>query len=262
LPSPPVKINRSRALALALGVPLAIGLIGYVGLYYVALVGQDSFQVHTAVTPAGDQVTVGVGSGNVSVVPSADRQAHLEGVISYSLVRPEVHWTTSPSGTMLEGVNCIWLANNCGADFTLAVPPDQGVNASSGSGNVKATGLVSRLTLYSGSGDVSIEHVSGPLDLSAGSGDITGTDVSATAVRASDDSGDVDLSFNRAPDQVRVSASSGDITVVLPANVAYAVSATTSNGTPDIGVRTSPSSHHVIDLTADSGNINVVTASQ
>jgi DUF4097 and DUF4098 domain-containing protein YvlB len=125
---------------------------------------------------------------------------------------------------------------------------------------VSATDLGAPLTLQSGSGDVSIGRVSGRLDLSAGSGDITGTDVSAVTVRASDGSGDVDISFNRAPDLVRINDSSGDITVALPTNVAYAVSASTSSGTPTVGVPTSTSSHHVIVLTADSGNINVVPA--
>ena len=155
--------------------------------------------------------------------------------------------------------NCIWVGN-CGSELTLAVPRGQGVNASAGSGNVSANDLASPLVLYSGSGNVSIADVSGSLDLTAGSGDITGTDVSATTVRASDGSGDVDLSFKRVPDQVRVSASSGDITVALPGDVSYAVSASTNNGAPDIGVPTSSSSRHVIDLTAGSGDINVIPA--
>ena len=260
MPSTTLKLDRGRILTLALGVPIAIGVIGYGGLYYVALVGQDSFHVQTAVTPAGGQVTVGVGSGNISVVASADPQAHIDGVISYSIIRPNVHWATSPSGTVLEGANCLWVAHDCGANFTLAVPSGQGVNASSGSGTVQARDVVSSLTLYSGSGNVSIERVSGSLDLSAGSGDITGTDVSARTVHASDGSGNVALSFTGVPDQVRVSASSGNITVALPTTVAYAVSATTSYGTPSIGVPTSSTSHHVIDLTAGSGNITVVPA--
>ncbi len=254
-----LKLDRPRVLALALGVPFAIAAIGYGGLYCVALVGQDSFHIRTAVTPTSGEVTVGVSSGDITVLPSADEQAHLEGVISYSLIRPDVHFATGPSGTVLDGMSCLWVGN-CGAELTLAVPPGRGVNASAGSGNVSATDLGAPLTLQSGSGDVSIGRVSGRLDLSAGSGDITGTDVSAVTVRASDGSGDVDISFNRAPDQVRINDSSGDITVALPTNVAYAVSASTSSGTPTVGVPTSTSSHHVIVLTDDSGNINVVPA--
>jgi hypothetical protein len=62
------------------------------------------------------------------------------------------------------------------------------------------------------------------------------------------------------PAQVRVTASSGDITVALPTNVSYAVEVNAVSGTPDIAVPTNSSSHYVIHLTAHSGNINVVPA--
>ena len=107
---------------------------------------------------------------------------------------------------------------------------------------------------------MSVERASGALDLGSGSGDITGGGLSATSVNANVGSGDVDLSFTQPPAQVRVTASSGDVTVAVPANVSYAVDVSTSSGTPDVGVPTNSASHHVIHLTAGSGNVSVVPA--
>ena len=252
-------LNRPRRWALALGVPFALALITYGGLTYVGLVGQDNFRVHATVTPAGGRVDVGVGDGDITVGPSGDDQAHLSGVVSYSIFRPAVHWRATPTGTFLEGPSCSWLGN-CSAELNLTIPGGQAVKASSGSGNVSAANVGGALTLSAGSGDVSVERASGALDLGSGSGDITGSGLSARSVNANAGSGDVDLSFTQPPAQVRVTASSGDVTVAVPANVSYAVDVSTSSGTPDVGVPTNSASHHLIRLTAGSGNVSVVPA--
>jgi hypothetical protein len=252
-------LNRPRRWALALGVPFAVALIAYGGLIYVGLVGQDHFRVQAAVARVGGRVSVGVGSGDITVGPSADNQAHLTGVVSYSIFRPSVHWHTTPAGTFLVGPSCPWLGM-CSAELTVTVPPVHTVKASSGSGNVNAANVGGKLTLSTGSGDVSVERVSGVLDLDSGSGNITGRGLSAPKVNANAGSGDVDLSFTRPPERVTVTASSGDITVAVPANVSYAVDVSTSSGAPEVGVPTNSASHHVIHLTAGSGNVSVVPA--
>jgi hypothetical protein len=251
-------LDRRRVLALAIGVPVALVLVAYGGLLYVGLIGQDNFRVQTSVTAVGGKVSMSVGNGNISVVPSHDGQAHVSGVVSYTLFRPSVQWETTANGTVLEGPSCNWLGN-CGAELTLAVPPGHDVNASSGSGDVGASRVGGgALTLSSGSGNVSVDRAAGPLDLSAGSGDISGTGLSGPRVNANDGSGDVSLSFTRPPSEVRVSAGSGDIRVELPTNVSYHVEVTAYSGTPSISVPTDSSSPRVIHLVADSGNVEVV----
>lgn len=253
----PLQMTRGRRWALGIGVPVAIALIAYGGMQFVSLAGQDSFRVQTAISPSGGKVSVSVGNGNVNVMPSRDGQAHLNGVVNYSIVRPSVHWVTTPTGTVLDGPSCIW-TGNCGANLDLAVPAGVAVKASSGSGDVAARDMGGALDLYSGSGDVSLERASGPLVLGTGSGDITGRDLSAPSVRANDGSGDVNLSFSRPPAEVNVSASSGDVRVALPADVSYDVQATSSSGGSTVGVPTNPSSRHVIRVTSGSGDVYVV----
>jgi Putative adhesin len=251
-------LSGPRRRALAIGVPFALVLIAYGGFTYVAQFAQDNFRIHTAVAPIAGTVKVSLASGDISVGPSGDDQAHLSGVVSYSIFRPAVHWQTTPTGTVLNGPNCLPIAGNCGADLTLTVPTGQTVDASSGSGNVQASGTDGRLTLSSGSGNVSVKQVSGPLDLGSSSGNVTGTHLSAPDVKVDDSSGNVNLYFIKPPSQVKVSASSGNITVAVPGHVAYAVDTSASSGSTSIRVPTNPSSHYVIRLTAASGDIDIV----
>jgi len=250
-------LTTGRRWALVLGLPFVLGTIGYGGLNYVALVGQDSYRIQPIIAPISNNVAVGVGNGDITVVPSSGNQAVLSGRVNYSLIRPVLKWENTATGTFLAGPNCFWAAN-CGAELTLAAPIGEAVRATSASGNVSARNLTGALDLNDDSGDVLVDHVSGPLVLSASSGDIRGTYISATKVEAHDDSGDIDLSFDRPPNQVDVSDDSGNITVAVPGNVQYSVVAKTYSGPRNIGVPTNPASHNVIHLSDDSGDISVV----
>jgi len=253
----PLVLSAGRRWALVLGLPFVLGAIGYGGLNFVALVGQDSYRLQPITAPISNKVSVGVGNGDITVVPSSGKRAVVSGVVHYSLFRPVVKWDHTATRTFLVGPNCFW-AGSCGAELTLAVPARDAVRATSGSGNVSARGLTGALDLDDGSGDIQLDYVSGPLVLSDSSGDITGTYISATRVQANDSSGDVDLSFTRPPDDVDVSDASGDITVAVPAKVSYSVVANADSGSTDIRVPTNPLSHNVIHLSDDSGDISVV----
>jgi hypothetical protein len=255
----PLSLTTGRRWALVLGLPFVLAGIGYGGLDYVALVGQDSYRLAPITAPISDKVTVGIGNGDITVSPSAGTRAVISGRVNYSLFRPVVKWEHTATGAFLQGPNCFW-AGECGAELTLAVPPGEAVRATSGSGDVRAGNLTGALNLDASSGDILLSRLSGALILTDGSGDISGSDVSAAKVQANDSSGDVDLSFDRAPHDVVISDGSGDITVAVPANTSYAVVANASSGSTNIAVPTNPASHNVIHLSAASGDINVVPA--
>ena len=239
----PLALTTGRRWALLLGLPIVLATIADGGFQCVALVGQDTYRVAPITAPLGNKVSVGVGNGDITVVPGAGKRAVLTGVVNYSLFRPVVKWEHTATATFLDGPNCFWV---------------EAVRATSGSGDVSASNLTGALNLNAGSGDITLDHLSGPLVLSAGSGDINGTSISATNVQANDSSGDVDLSFNRVPTDVDIGDGSGDITVAVPANVSYSVVAKASSGSTNIGVPTNPLSHNVIHLSAASGDISIV----
>jgi hypothetical protein len=253
----PLVLTPGRRWALLIGLPFVLAAIVDGGFQCVALVGQDSYRIAPIPAPVANKVSVGVGNGDITVVPGTGKRAVLSGVVNYSLFRPVVKWEHTASGTFLVGPNCSWVGM-CGAALTLATPAGEAVRATSGSGDVSARNLTGALDLEDSSGDIIVGYVSGPLVLSASSGDITGTNISATKVQANDSSGDVDLSFDRAPDDVDVSDASGDITVAVPANVSYSVVAKAYSGSSNINVPTNPLSHNVIHLSDDSGDISVV----
>lgn len=247
-------------MALAIGLPFVFAAIGYGGLGFVSLVAHDHFRVPARSVPGTHKVTIGVGSGDVSVSPSHDGRSQFSGVVYYSLFRPKLHWRATPAGVvhLSGGPICLGWAWDCGANLQLSIPPGRYVQASSGSGNVRAHDLSGSVKLSSGSGDVVAKTLSGPLTLYAGSGNITATGLSSPTVRASDGSGDVKLAFTKPPTQVRVGDSSGNITIALPANVAYYVVAHASSGSTNISVPQDPKSHRVVRLSDGSGNIKVV----
>jgi hypothetical protein len=249
-------LTPGRWWALTLGTPLALATIAYGGLNYVALVAQDSFRVQHAL--GGTHVTVGLGSGNLTVVPrtSAAGYTGVRGVVDYSLVRPHVAWKTAGDETTFIGPSCIWVGS-CEANLTLTVHPAEAVTASTGSGDLRVQGVAGPLKLEDGSGEISVANLSGPEVLQAGSGDITGSGLRATTVQATDGSGDVHLVFTRPPDEVRINASSGDINLTLPGGYSYRVSSDASSGSSHINVVRDPASHRVIDLQDGSGNIDV-----
>jgi hypothetical protein len=255
----PLVLTPGRRWSLVLGLPFVLAAIADGGFQCVALVGQDTYRIAPIMAPIGNKVSVGVGNGDIKVVPGTGKRAVLRGVVNYSLFRPVVKWEHTATGTILVGPNCFWVGN-CGAELTLAVPAGEAVRATSTSGDVSARNLTGALDLDDASGDIMLNYVSGPLVLSASSGDITGAYISATKVQANDSSGDIDLSFDHVPKDIDIGDGSGDITVAVPANVSYSVVAKASSGSTNIGVPTNPLSHNVIHLIAASGDISVVAS--
>jgi hypothetical protein len=252
-----IELTRGRRWALAFGLPVLLAVIGYTGLDYVALVGQDTYALHPIVLPSKAKVTLTVENGDLAVQPSRDGRSRLDGTITYSLVRAEVTWSATAQGTVVSGPDCYWVGN-CGADLRLVVPPDRALDATLGSGDLTLEAMTGPLKLDDDSGDMVVGRITGTLVAYDGSGDITGTDLRSSSVKATDDSGDVNLSFARPPDNLRVNDSSGDITVSVPAGVAYKVTARASSGSTNIDVTNDPSSKRVIVLNDGSGDIAVV----
>lgn len=252
-----MRLTTGRRLALAVGLPFALASVGYAGLNYVSLAGQAKYSLRSTVLPEAPALSLSLGPGSLAVTPSADRRAHLDGEVNYSLVYARVEWRSTPTGVSVSGPQCFWIGN-CGSDLRLALPRPERLHATLGDGSLDISGVRASLQISDGSGDIRLSRVSGPLEMSAGSGNISATGISSASVRASDSSGDVHLSFDKAPTMVDVHDGSGDITVVVPGDVAYRVVAQASSGSKNVGVPTNPASPRVIDVYDSSGNINVV----
>ncbi|HYB88797.1 MAG TPA: DUF4097 family beta strand repeat-containing protein [Streptosporangiaceae bacterium] len=265
-----------RWVALVIGTPLALVVIGWTALTAVAFAGLGSARVHLAVPLHGRTAAVSVDEGDISVGPGSAGQLRVHGTVHYSLIRPKLTWQRSGSTIALHA-RCQVPTGVCSFDYAVAVPPAARSEVSTASGNLTASGLAGTVTLSADSGDIKATGISGRATISdhsgnitvtspAGarvlimddSGDITGTGVSSRQLNAQDQSGDITVVFTKVPDLVRISDSSGNIKLVLPPGpTAYRVSANTSSGQTSISVPQSPTSPHVISATDESGDITI-----
>jgi hypothetical protein len=271
-------MTRGRVLALVVGVPLVLAVIGWTALTEVAFAGQGSYPVNLDLRAAGGTARVSVDSANMTVVPAASGQLSLTGTAHYSVVRSSVTWRRTRSGLIVAS-RCKFPTGVCSADFTVAMPPGARALLSDGSGDMTLRGLTGHVSAGAGSGNISAYGLSGTVDLGAGSGDVRGTALSGPRVTlssgsgnisfsgvtgaqvvASDGSGDVTLVFTKVPSFVRVKDDSGNVTLVLPPGRAtrYQVNASTASGNSVVGVPTTlVSRNHVITVTDGSGDISI-----
>ena len=254
----PLPMTRGRRVALLLGLPVALALIGYTGLTEVALAGQASYPVRLAVQVHGGTVRLSAGEADVRVSQAPGSQLLLTGTAHYSLVRSTVTLHRTPSGVIVSP-RCRFIAGVCGFDLHAAVPEGKRAVISTGSGSVHAENMPDGITLETGSGDISGGALSGPeVTLKTGSGDIGITGLAGSRVFASAGSGDITLTFTRVPARVHVENGSGNVTVVLPpGNTFYQVNASTDSGNREVTVPTSSASQHVITVTDGSGNVSI-----
>src|ERR1019366_8803490 len=91
-------------------------------------------------------------------------------------------------------------------------------------------------------------------------GTISVTGLAAADVVASNNSGDISLTFSKVPQQVNVTDSFGNVTLVLPPGAtAYRVQTRDSFGTTTVSVPQSPTARNVITVSNNSGDITIIT---
>ena len=272
----PLPMTPWRWVALVIGTPLALLVIGWTALTAVAFAGLGSYRVNLATSIHGRTAAVSVDEGDISVGPGRAGEIRVHGTLHYSIVRPELRWQRLPSTIALYS-HCRVPTGVCSFDYVVTVPPEARSRVSTGSGNLTASGLAGTVTLSADSGDLMATRISGNAtitDHSGGivvtslagarvlitndSGDITGRAVSSQILTVQDQSGDIRVVFSKVPQRVQVSDSSGDITLVLPPGPAtYRVSASSSSGSTTIDVPRSLTSSHLISVTNQSGDISI-----
>lgn len=275
----PLPMTPARRVALVIGTPIALLIIGWTALTAVAWAGQASYRVHLRIPVRSHALTLAVNSGQVSLRGGDTGIVRATGTAHYSLVRPRVTSQSTSSGTSIRSA-CEALTGPCSLDFAVTMPAGLTTNVSDGSGDLAVSGLHGRVTLQAGSGQVRVSSLSGDvrirddsgnvtgelvtspeLHISAGSGDIDVTGLSSQQVTVSSQSGNTTLTFARVPDRVQVSSDSGNVSLVLPpGSTAYRVQAHTSSGTTTVHhLPTDSRSPHVISVTDASGNISITT---
>ena len=252
-----VPLTRGRVLALVIGVPLVVAIIGWSALTAVAFAGQGSYPVRVNLpVRGGGTVDFSVDSGDVTVGQTAGDRLVATGTAHYSLVRSAVIRSVTASGTTVSS-HCRFVTGQCSFNYRVGLPTGVRAVLASGSGDLMLRGLSGYVNAAAGSGDIAGTGLSGPqVTFESGSGDITVSGLASAAVTASAGSGNVTLTFTKVPDRVSVNDSDGDVRLVLPRGPAlYRVNAKASSGNRVVHVPTSSVSPHLINVSAGSGNI-------
>lgn len=218
-------ITTGRLVALLVGVPACLGVIGLVAVGFVGDAGKGKYQVHVDLPARGRAVDISISGGNLTVTATHGDRLRLTGTARYSLIRSTMTRRVT-SKRVSTAWRCHFVFGACSFDLNVGLPAGAPVHFSNGSGDITVTGLTS------------------------------------TQVTASGDAGDITLTFAAVPDLVRVTDQFGDVTLVLPPGpAAYRVNAQAALGRSSVRVPTSPSSPHVISVNDSSGDIVIRTRS-
>jgi Putative adhesin len=299
-PAPLMTRTRWAVLAAGLPAVLAlIALAGYVWVHrtviYLASQSQVGYSVGFSVPAAGGRARVTSSNGGLRVRPGPGRRIVVRGRLSGSFARPAFSYLSTAAGLALDP-QCRVPAGTCSLDLGITIPAGLPVAVSDSFGEVDASGLHGTVALSDNTGDLTASRLTGNLRLSdsfgtlsasglAGSirldnnsgdikaagmagdtrlqdsfGTISVTGLAAADVVASNNSGDISLTFTKVPQRVNVTDSFGSITLVLPTGpAAYRVETRNSFGSTTVSVPRSPSARNVITASDNSGDITIVT---
>lgn len=230
-----LRMTPGRWMALLIGVPVALALIGWTGFSFVAQFGRASIPVYdTSLLVRHGQLSVNAGGGNVTVRPG--QAARLAGTVTYSLVRPVI----SQNGSGISLRCRLVIDGGCDLSATLTVPPRTG------------------LTLSTGGGDLTADDLASTLSFSTEGGNVNGTAVSSSSVTVVSGGGDVTLAFTRPPANLVINAYGGNVNVVLPHDGSgYDVTATTDGGNFNHSIDMNSLSPDKITIDSGGGDINL-----
>ncbi|MDX6246194.1 MAG: hypothetical protein QOE76_3917 [Frankiales bacterium] len=253
-------LTPGRRTLLTLGLPLSLAFIGYAALGIMNAVGLTRYTDSLTVVPVGQVQVLAVDArdGSVRLEPSADGNVHVRVKGVYALSRPRLTTASTAAGVTVTGRQCSGGGINiCTQDVTIEVPAGFRVTATSGGGDVRASGLTGEVSLSSSAGSVHDDGAVGRLVMSSSAGDVSGTNLRSSDVTASSSGGDVDLTFGADPTRVEAGSSAGDVAVRVPGAVAYRVTVKSSGGSATSTVHEDSASTRTIDAHSSAGDVSV-----
>jgi hypothetical protein len=205
-----LRMTPGRWAALAIGVPVALALIGWTGFSLVSTVAKGSYPFTYPVPVQHGQVALNLNLGNVTLRQTSGSTALLTGTVHYGLFRPNISENTAPGGASVS-VSCDGFASNCDANATLDVPAKTAVTVSSFGGDIGVSGFASNMALSAEGGNVTADDLTGNLRLDTGGGDLTGSGLTGT-IQITADGGNINASNLNSTGTIRLDSGGGDLT--------------------------------------------------
>lgn len=230
----------------------AVGGAG--GLGGCGLIPGETYEDRAKLSEEVDSVRLEGGSGTV-------RLRSKQTVTKTTVHRSVEYDGDKPSKRTYRVEDGVLVLRGCGEDcsvsYTVDLPPRVPVSGRTSSGGISVSG-VGEVDVRTDSGAVDLDDVDGTVRVHTVNGRINGRGLKGEGVRAETDNGAIDLELS-SPQDVRAKTSNGAVSVTVP-DGRYRVSARTSNGEKDIGVRNDPSADSELDLHTTNGSITVERA--
>jgi DUF4097 and DUF4098 domain-containing protein YvlB len=245
-----------RAFAV-LAVLFAVLTIAWTCFTVVDLLARRTYRT-TASYPVVGVLDLQTGDADVTIVPDATARIVVDRTVRRGLVRVADH-DVERDGTLVIDDGCHRIFSwSCSMAITIHTPVQLTVQGRLGDGDFHDQGTSGALTLSTGDGDIDLTRVTGAVTLHTGDGDITAHALTSPAVSISSGDGDLSLELANAPQQIRIDTGDGDVDACLPADTPpYLVTTQTGDGQLDNQVPTSPSSDHVLAVSAGDGDIHL-----
>jgi len=254
--------SRLRRTALISGLVLVILVILASAATAVGFITRTRAEQHHAYDLHGSQLVLDANNGSIHIAPGQPGRVEVDAHFRYSQLSRANPTTRLDGDRLILRDGCRSFINFfCDVTYDLRVPATVALQAHSGNGDLRVSGITGDLDLRTSNGAVSTDGAPTQLRLQTSNGAITATGLHASAVDARTSNGAVRLSFVEAPHQVTARSSNGDITVVVPREGGpYRVDADTSNGKRTIGIPTDPAASNTITARTSNGDITLSRA--
>ena len=161
----------------------------------------------------------------------------------------------------------------CNVDFSVTVPPDvtvtastaggaiavsgtAGANLASSGGPVRATQIRGPLTVDTAGGSLDVRGLSGPLRAETQGGTLIAQDLAAGTATITTGGGPAMVTFATAPEKVSVSTGGGPATLAVPGGP-YNLTADSEGGSQSVRIATDPTALPSITITSGGGSLLV-----
>jgi len=203
---------------------------------------QHEEKIDYSVTEAVRTIELGTGSGDITVIESERSGIAVTETLRWrggDDGKPRTSHRVNGERLSLTHECPGGVVRSCDVDYRVEVPRGVGIKAETGSG------------------DIVLRDLTGDIEASTGSGDIEGKGLSGKRLIGDAGSGDIEVRFRAAPDEIDVETGSGDGVIWVPAG-AYDVRVDTGAGDAQVDVERDRSAPHKITLRTGAGDVKVL----
>jgi hypothetical protein len=254
-----VILTGGRVATIAIGIPIAIGVMGWSAFTMVGTFAHAS-EHHEASYPwNGGAISLRTSAGSVRIESGTVSTVEVAYTEHYELKKPKVTGVIADGGVQLTAA-CPGgiFGNNCEINYVVTLPASARLVVHTGSGSVQLADLAGALSVDAGDGGITFDSVSGDIVAHTGNGGIHGTAVQSKSVDVSTGDGSINLAWASAPTSVTAMTGNGGIALVLPSGSGpYRVATSTGNGGQHVSVPTDIGARSTISARTGDGSIKI-----